>query len=835
MKISYSDIVKRISKLESPVSSSLANMREARIYTENKIFCKENAVNSIRNWESLDKDTDVAFNKALDIFEELCMNANESTIKESCRILTEAENKVRDQTQLMRSLKNRFARIKHKTEYNITKAHNTVTSNIYSSISNLQNTLKGASGGIAKANTVNVAKECFQELEDQCSLITECDRILRNYATISRRFNLDKVVSNIYRSSDSYQACFEIASYIDTYNQPFKNRYNSALEMTAYLFDKHFMNYPKEMIVEAVTDYFLFTGSLKEAQVNDVRDVMNISVLFEQDDFSSLSWLEMDPEPIENSVTIDLEDYGGEYGSIAEAIGFKKIIRDKKKEVKKDIKQTKKIIKRAAKEGNPEEHRDAEIKQMVDDFRSSCLKNKDSKTNLPSFKAMVSKIFTKSPYQIVYELPNILSLVRVVFVIGTGAIHPVLMLCSFIADQIIHIHLSRKQLEKIVKAYNSEIESVEAKIEKTKNDDDRENLEKYKEELEKDLEKIKSYENEMYSEEENDERLYGDNDFGDDDDFEFEDSEFDDIDFDEAAAIEILATQMNAISEALIDDSVEGVVFNNIFKLDNDCIDALTDFSITVPVVLEKDKLRDCLCSYRDEIRESAHTTKDYVRIDCLNENIYKLSNSGTSYITASSMKDAMHYLYCLNEIMKIKADNYIIEMDFTNSIKLAMKQLKNTAMKLPDKEKQLSSNIDVAANNTAKAIEKALMNGNREAVIRGSMIPSASKCIKTAIIAGAAWAINPAVAVIGAIGAFACSKKLQKKERQLILDDIDIELRMCERYMRQAEDEGDMKKVKQIETIERNLKRQKQRIQYKTVTIYSKQTPSVDTVTTGS
>ena len=38
MKISYSDIVKRISKLESPVSSSLANMREASIYTENKIF-----------------------------------------------------------------------------------------------------------------------------------------------------------------------------------------------------------------------------------------------------------------------------------------------------------------------------------------------------------------------------------------------------------------------------------------------------------------------------------------------------------------------------------------------------------------------------------------------------------------------------------------------------------------------------------------------------------------------------------------------------------------------------------------------------------------------------
>ena len=171
------------------------------------------------------------------------------------------------------------------------------------------------------------------------------------------------------------------------------------------------------------------------------------------------------------------------------------------------------------------------------------------------------------------------------------------------------------------------------------------------------------------------------------------------------------------------------------------------------------------------------------------------------------------------------------MEMDFTNSIKLAVKQLKANAVKLKDKDKQISSSIDVAANNTAKSIENALMNGNREAVIKGSMIPSASKCIKAAIMAGVAWAVNPAVAVIGAIGAFACSKKLQKKERQLVLDDIEIELKMCERYLRQAEDEGDMKKVRQIEIIQRNLERQKQRIQYKMVVIYNQRVPDVESV----
>ena len=373
------------------------------------------------------------------------------------------------------------------------------------------------------------------------------------------------------------------------------------------------------------------------------------------------------------------------------------------------------------------------------------------------------------------------------------------------------------------------LDEVKSKIEKTKDTQTKENLEKYLEELNKDLTKIKDYERELYTEEENDERDYADYDFGDDDfDFDFDDDEFN---FEEAAAIQIISSQIDALSEALIDDTVDGIVYNNIFKLDNDSIDAITDFSITVPVILEKDKLKDCLCSYRNELRESITDVKDYVRINCLNDNILKLETANNSYITTSTTKDAMHYLQCLNEIAKIKSDSYIMEMDFTNSIKLAIKQLKANAVKLKDKDKQISSSIDVAANNTAKSIENALMNGNREAVIKGSMIPSASKCIKAAIMAGVAWAVNPAVAVIGAIGAFACSKKLQKKERQLVLDDIEIELKMCERYLRQAEDEGDMKKVRQIEIIQRNLERQKQRIQYKMVVIYNQRVPDIESV----
>ena len=113
------------------------------------------------------------------------------------------------------------------------------------------------------------------------------------------------------------------------------------------------------------------------------------------------------------------------------------------------------------------------------------------------------------------------------------------------------------------------------------------------------------------------------------------------------------------------------------------------------------------------------------------------------------------------------------------------------------------------------KSAEKALTNNNREAVIKGSLIPSASRCIKAAIVTGAAWLVSPALAVIGVIGAVGISKKLQKKERQLILDDIEIELQMCDKYLKIAEEKNDMKATRNILQTKRSLQRQKQRINY--------------------
>ena len=99
---------------------------------------------------------------------------------------------------------------------------------------------------------------------------------------------------------------------------------------------------------------------------------------------------------------------------------------------------------------------------------------------------------------------------------------------------------------------------------------------------------------------------------------------------------------------------------------------------------------------------------------------------------------------------------------------------------------------------------------------------------VKSAILDAGVALVNPAIAIILALGQFAISKKSKTKERQFVLDEIDIEIEMCKRYLRQAEDQNDLEAQKKILRIQRNLERQKQRIQYKMKIYWNQDIPNI-------
>jgi hypothetical protein len=227
-----------------------------------------------------------------------------------------------------------------------------------------------------------------------------------------------------------------------------------------------------------------------------------------------------------------------------------------------------------------------------------------------------------------------------------------------------------------------------------------------------------------------------------------------------------------------------------------------------------------------------------YAKIDPINLSIQEIDNikENTSY--PEDMMDIVsvnEQTHCIQEtvqdileLLDASRTSALNEGSISNKVKLAASKLGKTATKLKDKDREISKNVDVTMGHFAQAAERALTNDNREAVIKGSLIPSASKTIKAALITGAAWMVNPAVAVIGVLGAIGMSKHLQKKERQIILDDIEIELKMCEKYIRLAEDKNDLKAVRNIMQTQRALERQRSRLRYNMQVHWDQKVPNV-------
>ena len=824
MYITPSDISNRIrNKNTNIVHESNYNLHNINLYTKNNKFILENANHIITNWRSLDNDSTLAMIKAFDIFDEMCDNCTDQEIKKACNILIEGINKVRNTQQLVNSIKYRNSRAK-------TRIYGKINKGIENSINALHHPMDSITSKISDVISANNSKlpanktsgvasksECYNALLNEAEKCYECDRIIKNHNTLSKRFDFDKIISENYTSiNDLYDTVIEVCKLIDTYDTNFKNKYNTALEESVYLINKAYLKCDNSVVVEAVTDYFIFTSIISESQLDDIDTVRNNSILLKRDDFTCIDYLF--PPEINTDCVRDLKisEMVNNYGTESLLEGE---LKDKIKEISK---------------GNPHEHENDEIKKMIEDFKDSC-KDDKPETFIMHLKALANKMYTKQPKHIIDGLPNFFSIIRIGILVVSCAISPILAILTAITGYFIKQTLERKQCEKLVNKYKSEIETVKDKIEKQKDERKKENLEKYKSELEKDLKKIQEYEDNLYSEEENDERKYGaDSDFEFDDDFDFDFGDDDWDNFDEsqyinASSIILISSLMESINDtAMVNDKqVDGIIYDNIYKFSNKTIDGITDFSITVPMIIEKDKFKTVLTEYRDKLRESESSYDNYMRIDCINENLYKLSNSTNPYNITNDTKGIIATLMWLDEATKISNNEYITEMNLTNTIKLATDRLKKTAVKLSTKDKQISNSIDVAMSSVSKGLEEALMNDSREAIIKGRILPSASKTIKIALATGAAWAINPAIAVIGALGAFACHKKLSAKERQLVLDDIEIELKMCERYLKQAEEKNDMKAIRQIEMTQRNLQRQQQRIKYKMHVVYNDKVPN--------
>ena len=838
-KIDMEEVRNRYSALSMDYTKPSTNNVEFLYESILEKYSFNNVKLLLKDWKWLNVNTNMAFAKVMDIYDEVCKYGTETEIRYVTSAITEGIlHKVRNGKQAEECVHRKIGWNKRKLHEKIDDRMDELKGAVHNAGQNFKNGVEDIKNknkaqfdkltGKDKKKE-QAANEGYQAILDKCIIIEQCDRVLRNHNKLSKRFNIDKIVrESVYSEDDMINTILEFCKYIDTYDMPIGVRYNVALENILYCFDKNNLNYNPSTIASTITDYFLMSNTLTESVVHDIRYILSKNRFYTDDELSSVNYVFQDTF---NESNINYED-----DDIA-------------------------ILEDAKKKEDP--------KKAINQFKMLPQKT------IGGMKGLISKMYVKCNDSIIYETVNIFAIIRVFFVLGATVLHPALGLVTFLTDQFIKLDMNRKSADKVIIQYEKEIDRVERQIEKAKNENNKKKLIAYRDKLKEELRKIESHFESYFSDAENEKRSDAKYDREakrdakrhpeEKDDFDYS---FDNIKFEQdtlKAAGEIL------LIEQLIDkikdwdpSMVTTHICESIDNISLDDLDSIIEIAQSNPEMFDILKLRNTMEVSNSLLAKQSGIDK-FIRMDCYSDNIRKLDN--VSYVDEvttdinklyniytnldlayEGIKETLHEANEdkekeneQKEKIKIKDKQQIPEkknkdiitnkpkkpddeddhkpqktgVSAATKVKIASMSLKKGIQTGADTEKNLSRKVDMSMDAITKNIDRALSAQNREAVIKGTILPSASKVIKTAIISGAAFLVNPAVAVIGLLGYIGISAKHRQKERQLIMDEIDVELNMCERYIKLAEEKNDMKAIKNLLQTKRALEKQRANLKY--------------------
>lgn len=284
------------------------------------------------------------------------------------------------------------------------------------------------------------------------------------------------------------------------------------------------------------------------------------------------------------------------------------------------------------------------------------------------------------------------------------------------------------------------------------------------------------------------------------------------------AKIDMLLESLESLAEkdanSLIEESFDR------FSLDD--IDGITQLTKLDPSVIKPTEyqtvLKDTLKTAR---RKQYKTFEDYEKIDCIKDNLNKLKNIDDSSDEDMSLDEAIISTKvkeaCVNSLYDFtKYPTTLKEMNIANTIAMASEKVKAKLSDVSSDVSNLSRQFDAQLDQLKGVVNtKDLESENREAVIAGNILPKASRIVKLAITAGVGYFINPAISVIVVLGYLGMSLDAQSKERRKVLEEIELELEMTNRYLKKAEDDGSLEKQRELLKIKKKLESQKARLMY--------------------
>lgn len=706
----------------------------------------------------------------------------------------------------------------------------------------------------------NISEEGKKIIESAIQKTGICNRIINNQRILENRFNINNLVSrNRYNLVGIIS---EMCELIDTYNSPTDYKYNVALENILFSLIKNGVSIQSDNeFVSAVTEYFLMRDMvIDDISYNKYKEVLegcsamfdiskptvliesvlkntadyfrNITISVLEDSCDSYIKEYLLQKALSIKTEADAVDYIDDvssyiencmdsdesrlYYSISNIPNYSPVSKDfitiKRKEVFDtdrfdDLCKSDCIVSSIQAINEKPNYNLSSIESYKDLFREETYATSDDIEKLiAKFKAeqdkspskvknFLIKLHTKSPESIIDEVPDIFSVARVGILLAISAsspIGPILAGIAGLMSWLLSKSVNDREATRLLNSIRAEKKKVKEKIDKSSTD-------KKKKELEDYLSTLTNCENKV----ENYLDTISDEDHSDTDDLD----DWDDFDFENESATFIVSEIMKIAcdkSENMLSVPDQNILDKNI--LAGARYNFLNDFGY---IVRESSINKNDYIHALDRVKNS---TNDVIVRTAVTREISKCnenSNSLKGIRAIAAINEADNAIYTIYE--ELLAENFNL-----NSVKLILQNAKAKIKDLSTKEKSMWQSVDAAGSGLVKSIEKAMTSDRREAIIRGSIIPSFSKCIKGAIaLAGIGIIFGPMNALIAALGGMAVSKSLNYKEKKLIFDEIDTELTVVEKEIEIAQNDGDMKKYRFLLNYQKKLKREYNRIRY--------------------
>ena len=482
-----------------------------------------------------------------------------------------------------------------------------------------------------------------------------------------------------------------------------------------------------------------------------------------------------------------------------------------------------------------EKKKGGRIQAVVDAFKAAPTKTK------AGLQKIIDTVFIVNRDQdIIHDTKNILSLIFYFTVFANALAIGVLPgILAALTLKIINFNLERRYMDRVLKTWYAHRDSVHHKMEKCKDEKKKEEYEKYLKEIDKNIEDLEYHSDKMRGEDEKkseDKRPKGytkkdefDLDFGGTEDW---DVNFDG-DFKEAAIdLKLMENCLESIHWDKKDVENRLFVIESVENMNSEDFEYLTEFAIKYPDMLSQNKLLDA-AKWKGRLLNESNTDPLYIERSSLSETEQKLRKSiekekekiaqkpieqklpEDEDTTKEVIKELNELYYYTTNINNHLGLGYFQELSIGSHLKIAADKLMSIASGLSDKEQMISRQLDGTVKYLQRSIEKAMSMENREAVIRGDILPSLSKCIKWALLIGGAAFINVGLAAIILVWKVAMSNKIRTKEKQMILDELEVESKMVDHYISDAEAKHDYKKLREYMLIKKKLKHQNDRLRW--------------------